>query len=61
MGSSAAQKLMAQKDKYEPVSHETSYRLALESILRWTYRQGYPHDKIKAIRTVATTALQEDA
>lgn len=39
---------------------EENYFLALESILRWTNRQGYPHDKIKAIRAVASTALLRD-
>lgn len=47
-------------EKYIPTSVEEHYFLALESILRWTNRQGYPHDKIKAIRAVASEALLRD-
>lgn len=43
--------------KYEPATAEEEFFLALESILRWTNRQGYPAEKIKAIRKVASTAL----
>lgn len=46
--------------KYTPTSVEEEYFLALESILRWTNRQGYPHDKIKAIRKVASAAILRD-
>ncbi len=48
------------KQKYTPATAEEEFFLALESILRWTNRQGYPHDKIKAIRKVAQTALLRD-
>lgn len=51
---------MAKPVKYVPVTAEEEYFLALESILRWTNRQGYPHDKIKAIRMVASAALLRD-
>lgn len=51
---------MAKAPKYEPASAEEEYFLALESILRWTNRQGYPHHKIQAIRRVAETALLRD-
>lgn len=43
--------------KYTPATAEEEYYLALESILRWTNRQGYPAQKIQAIRKVASTAL----
>lgn len=39
---------------------EETYFLALESILRWTNRQGYPAEKIRAIRRVASEALLRD-
>lgn len=43
--------------KYQPATAEEEYFLALESILRWTNMQGYPHNKLKAIRKVASVAL----
>lgn len=43
--------------KYVKTSAEEEFFLALESVLRWTNRQGYPHEKIRAIRKVAETAL----
>lgn len=51
---------MPKLPKYEPASAEEEYFLALESILRWTNRQGYPHHKLQAIRQVAETALLRD-
>lgn len=45
------------KDAYVPTTPEEEYYLALESILRWSNRQGYPADKIRAIRKVASQAL----
>ncbi len=44
-------------DKYKPAPIEEEFYLALESIIRWTNRQGYPSAKIKAIREVAGAAL----
>lgn len=43
--------------KYSPATAEEEYYLALESILRWTNRQGYPAQKLRAIRKVASVAL----
>lgn len=51
---------MSKPEKYTPTSAEEEYFLALESILRWTNRQGYPADKIRAIRKVASQALLRD-
>lgn len=48
------------KQTYTPATAEEEYFLALESILRWTNRQGYPAEKIKAIRQVASQALLRD-
>lgn len=63
MGSkSAAQKYIEALDKEadKPVPLEEHYYLALESILRWTNRDGYPAHKIRAIRRVAAEALLRD-
>lgn len=46
--------------KYVPTTSEEEFYLALESILRWTNRQGYPAQKIQAIRKVASSALLRD-
>lgn len=51
---------MTKAAKYTPATAEEEYFLALESILRWTNRQGYPAQKIRAIRKVAQTALLRD-
>lgn len=48
---------MSTPTKYQPTTAEEEFYLALESILRWTNRQGYPHQKLQAIRKVASTAL----
>lgn len=62
MSKSAAQKYVEALDKEanKPVPLEEHYYLALESILRWTNRDGYPRDKIRAIRRVAAEALLRD-
>ena len=43
-----------------PDTLEEHYYLALESILRWSNRDGYPVNKIRAIRRVAAEALLRD-
>lgn len=48
---------MTKAQKYVPTSAEEEYFLAIESILRWTNRQGYPAQKLQAIRKVASQAL----